>query len=145
MGGAGGQMSARLHTRVLFRKLVVGHLQLDELNARVKRGADKVWVWTAIAAKSKRLIAFHVGGRKVKFLYSIVRQGTGEVIRETLKRLGFTGIIQTAFIERSPWSGRELLLLPMPEEVWIEIKLHSSFACLLNLISKHPVFITLDG
>ena len=61
----GGQMSARLHTRLFFRKLVVGHLQLDELYAKVKRNADKVWVWTAIAAKSKLLIAFHVGGRKI--------------------------------------------------------------------------------
>ena len=61
----GDPMSARLHTRLLFRKLVVGHLQLDELYAKVKRGTDKVWVWTAIAAKSRLLVAFHVGGRKM--------------------------------------------------------------------------------
>jgi IS1 family transposase len=252
-------MSARLHTRLFFRSLVIGHLQLDELYAKVKHGADQVWVWTAIAAKSKLLVAFHVGGRKIEdaqcllhqvwqrlqpqhlpvftsdglnhyfygltahfgqwqkpprarkyhwfpnarlqyaqlrkrrsgrkvaFLFSIIRLGTRDIIRQALRRLELSGIIQTAFIERSnltlrhlvaalarrtwslahdiyhlwlyinwgfayynfvrvhdslrirgpsrrrhrtpamaagltcrPWLVRDLLLLPMPEEVWID-------------------------
>ncbi len=47
----GGQYSARLHERLLFRVVVVGHLQLDELVTRVKRETERIWVWTAVAAK----------------------------------------------------------------------------------------------
>jgi len=185
----GGRMSARLHTRLFLRKLVVGHLQLDELYARVKQNAERVWVWTAIAAKSRLLVAFHVGGRKmddaqrllhqvwqrllpgkmpvitsdglnhyyyaitahygswekpprarkyhwftdesvsyaqlrklrqgrkVKFLYSIIRSGKRELIREVLQQLGFSGIIQTAYIERSNLTLRHIIA-PLARRTW---------------------------
>ena len=43
-----GQHSARLHERVFFQAVVAGHIQLDELVAKVRSSTQKLWVWTAI-------------------------------------------------------------------------------------------------
>jgi IS1 family transposase len=184
-----GQHGERLQARVLFRALAVGHVQLDELVTRVKHEAERVWVWTAIAAQSKLIFAVHVGGRttedacelihqvwerlkegcfpvytsdglnqyfyaltahfgqwtkpprarkwhwvpdarlqygqvrkqrsgqRVRFLSSIIRLGTRPVIRTTLQRLGFTGRIQTAYVERSNLTLRELIA-PLSRRTW---------------------------
>jgi hypothetical protein len=61
----GGQHSARLHEQLFFRAVEVGHLQLDELVTRVKKNAERVWVWTAVTAKSKLILAVHLGGRTI--------------------------------------------------------------------------------
>ncbi len=58
-----GRHSARLHYRMFVRALVCGHIQLDELVTRVKHQAEKVWMWTAIDAKTKLMMAVHIGGR----------------------------------------------------------------------------------
>lgn len=136
---------------------------MDELFTKVKLGAQKAWVWSAITVKSKLIIALHIGGRaiadacqlfhqvkmhlapgclpvfssdglnqyfygltahfgfwdkplrarkyhwfpdedlqyaqlrktrrgrKVKFLYSIIRLGTRAIIRQALLKLGLSG------------------------------------------------------
>lgn len=185
----GGLHGARLHERLFFRVVVVGHIQLDELVTKVKREAERVWVWTAIAARSKLILAVHIGGRaivdacqlihqvqqrlapdclpvftsdglnqyfygltahfghwdkpprarkfhwipderlqyaqlrkvrsgyRVKFLYSIIRLGTREVIRALLQALELSGRIQTSFVERSYLTLRELVA-PLSRRTW---------------------------
>ena len=61
--GRSGQHSQKLHEH-LFRDFICQHLQLDELTTRVKQTSDRVWIWTAVAAKSKVLLVMHLGGRK---------------------------------------------------------------------------------
>jgi IS1 family transposase len=184
-----GQHSARLHERVFFQAVVAGHIQLDELVTKVKSSTQKLWVWTAITAKSKLIVAVHIGdraiedacllfhqlqlalapgclpvfasdglnqyfhgmtahfghwekpprarkyhwtpddalqyaqlpksrhGRKVKFLYSLIRLGTREVIREVLLALELSGLVQTSYVERSNWTLRELIA-PLSRRTW---------------------------
>jgi transposase-like protein len=61
----GGHHSAWLHERLFFQAVEVGHLQLDELVTRVKHNAERVWVWTAVSARSKLILALHLGGRTI--------------------------------------------------------------------------------
>ncbi len=70
----GGQHSFRLHERLFFRAVEVGHLQLDELVTRVKKNAERVWVWTAVTAKSKLILAVHLGGRTIGDACSLLHQ-----------------------------------------------------------------------
>jgi IS1 family transposase/transposase-like protein len=176
-----GLHSARLHQRLLFQALEVGHVQLDELVTKVRNQAGKVFVWTAVAARSRLVIGVSMGdrtianacllvhqivlslipgcmpvftsdglnhyfyaltahyghyekpprarklhwfsddnlqyaqlrkerrGRKVRFLYSIIRAGERTAIRTALKKLGFSGKIQTSYVERNNLTLRELI------------------------------------
>ena len=185
----GGQHSARLHDRLLNKAVMAGHVQLDELVTKVKRDPERVWIWTAIDARSKLIMALHVGrrtigdacllfhqlkqrlkpgcwpiftsdglnqyhygmtahyghcekpprarklhwfadarlqyaqlrkrrrGRKVDFLYSIIRLGDRGIIRATLRKLGFTGTVQTAYVERSNLTLREHIA-PLSRRTW---------------------------
>lgn len=185
----GGAYSARLHERLLFRMVVVGHLQLDELVTRVKRDTERVFVWTAVAARSKLILATHIGsrttedacsllhevrerlvpeclpvftsdglnqyfygitahfgywhkpararkyhwaadeqlqyaqlrkdrsGRRVRFLYSIIRLGTRPVMRLKLLALELSGKVQTAYVERANLTLRELIA-PLSRRTW---------------------------
>jgi IS1 family transposase len=185
----GGQHSAWLHERLFFRAVEVGHLQLDELVTRVKHNAERVWVWTAVSARSKLILAVHLGGRtigdaccllhqvslylapgclpvfssdglnqyfyaitahfgfwdkpprarkyhwfpderlqyaqlrklrrgrKVTFLYSIVRLGTRHLIRKLLLGLALSGLVQTAYVERANLTLRELIA-PLSRRTW---------------------------
>jgi IS1 family transposase len=185
----GGGHGERLHERALFRAVVAGHIQLDELVTRVKRDHERVWLWSAIDAASKLIVAAHLGrrstadacelihqvcqrlkpgcfpvytsdglnqyhygltahfgywdkpprarkyhwfaddrlqyaqlrkrrqGRQVTFLYSIIRLGVRDVIRTTLQKLGFTGTVQTAYIERSNLTLREHVA-PLSRRTW---------------------------
>ena len=56
-------------------------------------------------------------GRKVKFLYSIIRLGTRSVIRTALLSLGLSGPVQTSIVERSYLTLRELIA-PLPRRTW---------------------------
>ncbi|MCL4267632.1 MAG: hypothetical protein KJ069_30950 [Anaerolineae bacterium] len=58
-----GQHSQRLHERLFQRALTIGHLQLDELVTKVKQDAERLWLWTAVAAESKLILAVHLGRR----------------------------------------------------------------------------------
>ena len=184
-----GQHSMLLHERLFFRAVEVGHLQLDELVTRVKLKAERVWVWTAVTAKSKLVLAVHLGrrtfgdacrllhqvstylapgclpifpsdglnqyfyaitahfgswdkpprarkyhwfpdkrlqyaqlrklrqGRKVTFLYSIIRLGTRDIIRGVLLGLELSGLVQTSFVERANLTLRELIA-PLSRRTW---------------------------
>ena len=61
--GRAGAHGQELHDRS-FRDFVSDHLQLDELTTKVKTGGERVWLWTAVEAKSKVLLVLHLGGRK---------------------------------------------------------------------------------
>ena len=184
-----GQHSARLQERVFFQAIQTGHIQLDELVTKVKRNAKKLWVWTAITAKSKLIVAVHIGGRaiedacllfhqlqlalapgclpvfasdglnqyfhgmtahygfwdkpprarkfhwfpdprllyaqlrksrrgrRIKFVYSIIRLGTREAIRGALEALELSGLVQTSYVERSNLTLRELIA-PLSRRTW---------------------------
>jgi transposase-like protein/IS1 family transposase len=58
-----GQHSERLHNNLFHQAAEVGHLQLDELVTKVKRDTERVWLWTAVAAQNKLILAFHIGRR----------------------------------------------------------------------------------
>jgi hypothetical protein len=58
-----GQHSQRLQERLFHRALIIGHLQLDELVTKVKQESGHLWLWTAVAAESKLILAVHLGGR----------------------------------------------------------------------------------
>lgn len=179
--GRCGLHSVRLHERMLFQAVETGHIQLDELVTKVRSQTGKVFVWTAITAKSKLIIAVSIGkrtianacllihqvalalapncmpvfasdglnhyfygltahyghykkpprartfhwfpdtnlhyaqlrkerhGRKVKFLYSIIRLGERAIIRTRLIDQGFSGKIQTSFVERNNLTLRQLI------------------------------------
>lgn len=184
-----GYHSARLHEQLLFQRLETGHVQLDELVTKVRNQAERVFVWTAVEAKSKLIIAISIGertianacllihqvsialargwlpvfasdglnhyhygitahyghyerpararkfhwipderlqyvqlrkerrGRKVKFLYSIVRLGERAAIRARLIAQGLSGKVQTAFVERNNLTLRHLVA-PLSRRTW---------------------------
>jgi IS1 family transposase len=70
----GGQHSQRLHERLFHQAVQVGHLQLDELVTKVKREAERIWLWTAVAAHSKLILAFHLGRRSTDGACQLLHQ-----------------------------------------------------------------------
>jgi IS1 family transposase len=52
----------RLHQAYL-RDIVAEHLQLDELVTKVRSHAERVFIWTAVEARTKLLLATHIGRR----------------------------------------------------------------------------------
>jgi hypothetical protein len=56
-------------------------------------------------------------GRKVTFLYSIVRLGTRHLIRKLLLGLALSGLVQTAYVERANLTLRELIA-PLSRRTW---------------------------
>jgi transposase-like protein len=70
----GGQHSQRLHERLFHQAVQVGHLQLDELVTKVKREAERLWLWTAVAAQSNLILAFHLGRRSTSDAQYLLHQ-----------------------------------------------------------------------
>jgi len=66
-----GHHSAGWHD-VLFRHLVVGFVQMDEMYSRVRKTASSVWVWLAIAPESRIIPAMHIGNRTTFDAYTLV-------------------------------------------------------------------------
>jgi hypothetical protein len=56
-------------------------------------------------------------GRKVKFLYSVIRLGAQDIIREVLLALELSGLVQTSYIERANLTLRELIA-PLSRRTW---------------------------
>ena len=56
-------------------------------------------------------------GSRMKFLYSIIRLGTREVLRSALLALGLSGSVQTAYVERMNLTLRELIA-PLSRRTW---------------------------
>ena len=69
-----GRHSERLHERLFHRALSIGHLQLDELVAKVKQDAEGIWVWTAIAAQSKLILTLQIGRRSSANTHQLLHQ-----------------------------------------------------------------------
>jgi len=68
-----GHHSERLHES-LFRNLVVAHIQLDELVSKVRRGGQRLWVWTAEDALSKAWLVWYVGQRTQADAHRVVHR-----------------------------------------------------------------------
>jgi hypothetical protein len=71
-----GRHSARLHEQLLFRKLEAGHVQLDELVTKVRNRVERVFVWTAVEARSKLIIAISIGERTIANACLLIHQVT---------------------------------------------------------------------
>lgn len=56
-------------------------------------------------------------GRRVTFLYSIIRLGTRAVLRKLLLGLALSGLVQTSFVERANLTLRELIA-PLSRRTW---------------------------
>ena len=56
-------------------------------------------------------------GRKVKFLYSVIRLGARDIIREGLQALELSGLVQTSYVERANLTLRELIA-PLSRRTW---------------------------
>jgi transposase len=69
-----GRHSERLHQRLFHRARSIGHLQLDELVTKVKQDAERLWVWTAVAAQSKLILALHIGRRSSAEAHHLLHQ-----------------------------------------------------------------------
>lgn len=73
-------------------------------------------------------------GQKVKFLTSILRLGTRTVFRETLLALELSGLVQTAFVERSNLTLRELIA-PLSRRTWSLPMMPTTSGCTSNGVS----------
>ena len=64
-------------------------------------------------------------GRKLKELYTRVRCGTRKQWQERVTALGFTGKVQTAYVERANLTLRELVA-PLARRTWSITRSHAS-------------------
>jgi hypothetical protein len=65
-----GVQSRKLHER-FFKNLVLAHIQLDELWAKLKEKEPAVWVWTVCEAKTKIIPVIQLGARTQEMAYSV--------------------------------------------------------------------------
>jgi transposase-like protein len=89
-----GRHSERLHERLFQRALTIGHLQLDELVTKVKRDAERIWVWTAVAARSKLILACHIGRRSSADAHQLLHQVRQRLVPESLPIFTSDGLNQ---------------------------------------------------
>jgi len=68
-----GAQGRKLHER-FFKNLSLGHIQLDELWAKVKQAQGEVWVWTVCEAKTKIIPVIQLGARTQDMAYSVVHE-----------------------------------------------------------------------
>ena len=66
-----GLHSQSLHDRLL-RGMHLGHVQLDEVRTAIRQGSQIVWVWIAIDARSKLIVALHLGPRTQELAHAVV-------------------------------------------------------------------------
>ena len=90
----GGQHSQRLHERLFHQAVQVGHLQLDELVTKVKREAKRIWLWTAVAAGSKLILAFHLGHRSTDDACHLLHQVWQRLVPDCLPIFTSDGLNQ---------------------------------------------------
>ncbi|MCB8945281.1 MAG: IS1 family transposase [Ardenticatenaceae bacterium] len=89
-----GQHSQRLHQQLFHQAVQVGHLQLDELVTKVKLEAERIWLWTAVAAKSKLFLAFHLGRRSTADAQHLLHQVWQRLIPDCLPIFTSDGLNQ---------------------------------------------------
>jgi transposase-like protein/IS1 family transposase len=82
-------------------------------------------------------------GRKLKDLYSRIRCGTRKLWRQRTTALGFSGQVQTAFVERANLTRRELIA-PLARRTWSIARSHGSLLasihwglCFYHFIRPH--------
>ena len=66
-----GLHAASLHER-LFQNLTLLHIQLDELRTKTRQGADALWVWCAVDARTKIIPVLKVGPRTQPMAQAVV-------------------------------------------------------------------------
>ena len=66
-----GLHATSLHER-LFQNLNLLHVQLDELCTKTRQGADALWVWFAIDARTKVIAVLKVGPRTQPVAHAVV-------------------------------------------------------------------------
>lgn len=67
----GGTHAAKLHD-LFFRHLRCGFLQLDELVTFLRGDPERVFVWTAVDARSKLIVEMRAGRRYIEDAYAFV-------------------------------------------------------------------------
>jgi len=68
-----GEQSRKLHER-FFQNLSLGHIQLDELWAKVKEKEQAVWVWTVCETKTKIIPVIQLGAHTQDMAYLVVHE-----------------------------------------------------------------------
>ncbi len=66
-----GLHATSLHER-LFQNLRLRHIQLDELCTKTRPGADALWVWLAVDARTKIIAVLKVGPRTRPMAHAVV-------------------------------------------------------------------------
>ena len=89
-----GHHSERLHERLFLRALTIGHLQLDELVTKLKQDAERIWVWTAVAAQSKLILALHIGRRSSADAHQLLHQLWQRLVPDSLPIFTSDGLNQ---------------------------------------------------
>ncbi len=90
----GGHHSQRLHRQLFHQAVQVGHLQLDELVTKVKQEAERIWLWTAVAAGSKLILAFHLGRRSTNDAQRLLHQTWQRLVPDSLPIFTSDGLNQ---------------------------------------------------
>jgi hypothetical protein len=75
-----GMHTQALHERLL-RGLHLGHVQLDEVRTAIRQGSQIVWVWIALDARSKLIVAMHVGPRTLELAHAVAHALTHVLAR----------------------------------------------------------------
>jgi transposase-like protein len=88
-----GQHSEQLHES-LFKNLVVAHIQLDELVGKVRRGGQRLWVWTAEEALSKAWLVWYVGRRTQADAHRVVHLVAQRLARDCVPVFSSDGLRQ---------------------------------------------------
>ncbi|MCL4267539.1 MAG: hypothetical protein KJ069_30485, partial [Anaerolineae bacterium] len=89
----------------------------------MKQDAQRLWLWTAVAAQSQLILAIHA--------VHLVRLGTRAAIWAGLQALAFTGKVQTTFVERANLILRQLIAHPPAAPGhWFMISI--PFGCIFN-------------
>jgi IS1 family transposase len=66
-----GMQAGKVH-RHFFHHLILHHIQLDELWAKVRQGSQEGWVWAVVEATSKLVPVLKMGPRTLDLAYSVV-------------------------------------------------------------------------
>lgn len=69
----GGEQAEKLHGR-LFRGLMLGHVQLDELRTTVREKVREAWVWVALDVETKVIATLAIGPRTQKMAHELVHR-----------------------------------------------------------------------
>jgi len=78
-----GLHATSLHER-LFQNLKLLHIQLDELCTKTRQGADALWVWFALDARTKIIPVLKVGPRTQPMAHAVAHDLVGVLASDCL-------------------------------------------------------------